>query len=276
MRLGPREPRAGPVRRRCTARPVGPDGRHRRGVPGRRWARPGPRRHRPAGAGRHRAAGRRPDRAAGAVLCIGRTTPPTPPSPGASRRPRRSCSTRRRTRSSARTTTCSSRAARPGPTGRSNSPWSSAGAARYLDSPDEALDHVAGYVVSNDVSERDFQLDQSGGQWSKGKSLRDVPTRSARGSSRPTRCRPAGPAAAVLGQRRAPPGLVHRRHDLRRRVPDLAPVASTRCSIPGDVINTGTPEGVALSGRFPYLQPGDMVEVEIDGLGRQRSVMAAS
>ena len=42
--------------------------------------------------------------------------------------------------------------------------------ARYLSSPDEALGHVAGFALSNDVSERDFQLDQSGGQWSKGKS----------------------------------------------------------------------------------------------------------
>ena len=41
---------------------------------------------------------------------------------------------------------------------------------------------------------------------------------------------------------------------------------------PGDVINTGTPQGVALSGRFPYLGPGDVVEVEISGLGRQRGV----
>ena len=39
---------------------------------------------------------------------------------------------------------------------------------------------------------------------------------------------------------------------------------------PGDVILTGTPEGVALSGRFPYLQDGDVVEMEIGGLGRQR------
>jgi 2-keto-4-pentenoate hydratase/2-oxohepta-3-ene-1,7-dioic acid hydratase in catechol pathway len=38
---------------------------------------------------------------------------------------------------------------------------------------------------------------------------------------------------------------------------------------PGDIVNTGTPEGVALSGRFPYLTEGDLVEVEIDGLGRQ-------
>jgi 2-keto-4-pentenoate hydratase/2-oxohepta-3-ene-1,7-dioic acid hydratase in catechol pathway len=45
---------------------------------------------------------------------------------------------------------------------------------------------------------------------------------------------------------------------------------------PGDVVLTGTPEGVALSGRFPYLRPGDVVEVEIEGLGRQRHEMVGS
>ena len=43
---------------------------------------------------------------------------------------------------------------------------------------------------------------------------------------------------------------------------------------PGDVIMTGTPEGVALSGRFPYLQAGDVVELDIEGLGSQRQVYA--
>ena len=43
---------------------------------------------------------------------------------------------------------------------------------------------------------------------------------------------------------------------------------------PGDLILTGTPEGVALSGRFPYLAEGDVVEIEVDGLGRQRTVFA--
>jgi 2-keto-4-pentenoate hydratase/2-oxohepta-3-ene-1,7-dioic acid hydratase in catechol pathway len=41
----------------------------------------------------------------------------------------------------------------------------------------------------------------------------------------------------------------------------------------GDVILTGTPEGVALSGRFPYLQDGDVLELEAEGLGRQRQVL---
>jgi 2,4-diketo-3-deoxy-L-fuconate hydrolase len=39
---------------------------------------------------------------------------------------------------------------------------------------------------------------------------------------------------------------------------------------PGDIVNTGTPQGVALSGRFPYLRPDDVMELEITGLGRQR------
>jgi 2-keto-4-pentenoate hydratase/2-oxohepta-3-ene-1,7-dioic acid hydratase in catechol pathway len=41
---------------------------------------------------------------------------------------------------------------------------------------------------------------------------------------------------------------------------------------PGDLVLTGTPEGVALSGRFPYLRAGDVCEIEIDGLGRQRQL----
>jgi 2-keto-4-pentenoate hydratase/2-oxohepta-3-ene-1,7-dioic acid hydratase in catechol pathway len=45
---------------------------------------------------------------------------------------------------------------------------------------------------------------------------------------------------------------------------------------PGDVILTGTPEGVALSGRFPYLQDGDVVDLEIEGLGRQRQTYVST
>ena len=44
---------------------------------------------------------------------------------------------------------------------------------------------------------------------------------------------------------------------------------------PGDVILTGTPQGVAFGGAFPYLREGDVVEIEIDGLGRQRQVFTA-
>lgn len=45
---------------------------------------------------------------------------------------------------------------------------------------------------------------------------------------------------------------------------------------PGDVILTGTPEGVALSGRYPYLRAGDVIEFEIEGLGRQRQVVVGN
>jgi 2,4-diketo-3-deoxy-L-fuconate hydrolase len=45
---------------------------------------------------------------------------------------------------------------------------------------------------------------------------------------------------------------------------------------PGDLINTGTPQGVALSGRFPYLKSGDVMELGIDGLGTQRQRLVAT
>ena len=98
-------------------------------------------------------------------------------------------------------------------------------------------------------------------------------TRSARGCPGRRGRRPAAARAALVGQRRAAPGLDHRRHDLLGRPPGLAPVRSSWCSTPATCINTGTPQGVALSGRFPYLAPGDVVELEVDGLGRQRQVL---
>ena len=45
---------------------------------------------------------------------------------------------------------------------------------------------------------------------------------------------------------------------------------------PGDIVNTGTPQGVALSGRFPFLQPGDTMSLEIDGLGQQQQRLVAA
>ncbi len=143
----------------------------------------------------------------------------------------------------------------------------------YLDSPDEALDHVAGFAVGNDVSERAFQLEVSGGQWSKGK---------------------CSPGFTPLGPWLVTPDEVdHRALRLRSRVngeprqdsstadmvfgvAELLHDLSQHLTLdPGDVVLTGTPEGVALSGRFSYLRAGDVVELEIDGLGRQRQVMAA-
>ena len=145
--------------------------------------------------------------------------------------------------------------------------------ASYLDSPADSLDHVAGFVVANDLSERAFQIEQSGGQWSKGKI--------AAGFS------PVGPWLIT------PDEVEHQKLSLRSfvngeprqdsstadQIFDVATVIHHLSQYmvldPGDLIMTGTPEGVALSGRFSYLRPGDVVEVEIDGLGRQRQEYVA-
>ncbi|MGP4110300.1 fumarylacetoacetate hydrolase family protein [Streptomyces sp. 4N509B] len=144
--------------------------------------------------------------------------------------------------------------------------------ARYTASPAEALTHVAGYTVSNDVSERAFQLEESGGQWSKGKSCETF--------------NPLGPVLVTADEVPDPQALRLRSWvngeprqdsvtaDMIFGVAELVHDLSQYLVLePGDVINTGTPEGVALSGRFPYLAAGDVVEVEIEGLGRQRSTL---
>ncbi|NUW32349.1 fumarylacetoacetate hydrolase family protein [Nonomuraea sp. SMC257] len=142
--------------------------------------------------------------------------------------------------------------------------------ARYLDSPAEALACVAGYAVSNDVSERAFQLELSGGQWSKGKSSETF--------------NPLGPwlvipdeAPGTLGLRSWVNGEPRQDSTTADMIFDVAcliwHLSQFTVLDPGDLVNTGTPAGVALSGRFPYLAPGDVVELEIDGLGRQRSTV---
>ncbi len=146
--------------------------------------------------------------------------------------------------------------------------------ASYLASPSQSMDHVAGFVVANDLSERDFQLAVSGGQWSKGKCAPGF--------------NPTGPWVAT------PDEVDHRALRLRSRVNGEPRQDSSTADMifgveylvhhlsqylalePGDLVLTGTPEGVALSGRFPYLSAGDVVEVEIDGLGAQRQVMVAA
>ncbi|MCU1561086.1 fumarylacetoacetate hydrolase family protein [Mycetocola sp.] len=145
--------------------------------------------------------------------------------------------------------------------------------ASYLDSPDEAREHIAGFVTANDVSERTFQLEASGGQWSKGKCAPGF--------------NPTGPWLVT------PDEVDHGNLQLRSFVNGEPRQDSTTADLifsvehvvwhlsqylalePGDLILTGTPEGVALSGRFPYLTDGDVVEIEIEGLGRQRQVFTA-
>lgn len=139
--------------------------------------------------------------------------------------------------------------------------------ALYLGSPEESLAHVAGFVCGNDVSERQFQLADSGGQWSKGK---------------------CAPGFNPLGPWLVPDEVDHANLRLRSWVNGEPRQDSSTADMvfgvehlvwhlsqylalePGDVIMTGTPQGVALSGKYPYLKAGDVVEIEIEGLGRQR------
>ena len=143
----------------------------------------------------------------------------------------------------------------------------------YLDSPSDAAGQIGGFLVCDDLSERNFQLAVSGGQWSKGKA--------AAGFT------PSGPWLVT------PDEVDYQNLHLRSWVNGEPRQDSTTADMvfkvqyliwhlsqymtiePGDLILTGTPEGVALSGRFPYLAPGDIVELEIDGLGRQRHRMDA-
>ncbi len=140
--------------------------------------------------------------------------------------------------------------------------------ARYLDSPARATDYVAGYAISNDVSEREFQLDRSH-QWDLGKSCETF--------------NPLGPYLVTADEIADPGklGLRTRVNGVLRQdgntanlifdVPYLIWYLSRHMVLePGDVINTGTPAGVALGlPGTPYLRRGDLVELEIDGLGAQ-------
>ncbi|MFI7059718.1 fumarylacetoacetate hydrolase family protein [Kribbella sp. NPDC050124] len=144
--------------------------------------------------------------------------------------------------------------------------------ARYVETDEDALACVAGYAVSNDVSERAFQIEQSGGQWSKGKCCETF--------------NPLGPAlipadevddvqnlelkSFVNGEPRQASNTRDMIFTVAALIRDLSQYMTLS---PGDIVNTGTPEGVALSGRFPYLAPGDTMELEIQGLGRQKQTL---
>lgn len=147
--------------------------------------------------------------------------------------------------------------------------------ARYLPSRQAALACVAGYVVSNDVSERAFQLEVSGGQWSKGKSCETfnplgpyLVTDDEIGDPQDLRLR-----TWVNGEVRQDSSTADMIFDVAEIIYQLSQVLVLD---PGDLINTGTPQGVALSGRFPYLRSGDVMELEIGGLGRQRQVLGSA
>ncbi|KRC62767.1 2-hydroxyhepta-2,4-diene-1,7-dioate isomerase [Agromyces sp. Root81] len=144
--------------------------------------------------------------------------------------------------------------------------------ARYLDSAADALAHVAGYAVSHDVSEREFQLER-GGQWDKGKSCETF-------NPFGPELVPAGlvPDPQQLGLRLWVGGEMRQNGTTANMLFTVAHVVWYLSQFmvlhPGDVINTGTPAGVALgTPGNPYLRAGDIVELEIDGLGRARQRM---
>ena len=147
--------------------------------------------------------------------------------------------------------------------------------ARYLESREEAIDCIGGYVLSHDVSEREYQLER-GGTWDKGKSCETF--------------NPLGPWLVTTDEVPDPQAL-----EMRLWVNDVPRQKGTTASMifdvaeivryvsqfmvlePGDLINTGTPAGVALGlPDKPYLRAGDVVRLEIDGLGAQRQLLAGA
>lgn len=147
--------------------------------------------------------------------------------------------------------------------------------ALYLDSPDDADGHIAAYTISNDVSERAFQLEQSGGQWSKGKCC---PTFNPLGPGLVPAVMIDDPqnlwlSTTVNGELRQSSSTADMIFPIRYLVWHLSQYMALE---PGYVINTGTPEGVALSGRFPYLKHGDVMELSIDLLGSQHQRVVRS
>ncbi|MHC5902540.1 fumarylacetoacetate hydrolase family protein [Streptomyces sp. S6] len=142
--------------------------------------------------------------------------------------------------------------------------------ARYLESAEDGLAHVGGYAVAHDVSEREFQIER-GGTWDKGKNCETF--------------NPLGPWLVTADEVPDPQDLALKlwvNGELKQdgtTAEQIFPVGEVVRYVsqfmtlyPGDVINTGTPAGVALGEPEPkpYLRSGDVVELEIEGLGRQR------
>jgi 2-keto-4-pentenoate hydratase/2-oxohepta-3-ene-1,7-dioic acid hydratase in catechol pathway len=142
--------------------------------------------------------------------------------------------------------------------------------ARYLETDEEALAHVAGYALAHDVSEREFQIER-GGTWDKGKNCETF--------------NPLGPWLVTADEVPDPQALSLKlwvNGELKQdghTSDQIFPVAEVVRYVsqfmtlyPGDIINTGTPAGVAMGQPEPkpYLRAGDVVELEIEGLGRQR------
>lgn len=141
--------------------------------------------------------------------------------------------------------------------------------ARYLNAPEAAGDHIAGYCISHDVSEREFQIER-GGQWTKGKSCDTF--------------NPIGPFLATpdeitdvqaLSLTLTVNGVERQNGNTREMIFDVTflvhYISQFMTLEAGDLISTGTPAGVGLGLEPPaYLQEGDEVSLKIDGLGEQR------
>lgn len=147
---------------------------------------------------------------------------------------------------------------------------------RYLGSHEQALANIAGYAISNDVSEREFQIER-GGQWDKGKNSE---TFNPFGPWLVTADEIADPQS--LGLQLSVNGVLHQDGSTANMIFGVAEtivyLSQFMVLYPGDVINTGTPAGVALGQPEPkpYLRDGDIVELAIDGLGSQRQVFRAA
>lgn len=143
--------------------------------------------------------------------------------------------------------------------------------ARYVREKD-ALDHIAGYCICNDVSERAFQMDHNG-QWMKGKSAETFG--------------PLGPWLVTTDEINDPQNLsmeLKVNDEVKQQgststmifsIPFLLAYITQFCVLePGDVVTTGTPPGVGFGMKPPqYLKPGDIMELSIEGLGRQRQLV---
>ena len=140
--------------------------------------------------------------------------------------------------------------------------------AKYVDEA-RAMDHVAGYCVVNDVSERTFQTERSG-QWTKGKSHDTFG--------------PTGPWLVTKDEVPDPQDLAMWLEVDGKRYQDgstktmvygvaylVSYLSQFMSLLPGDIISTGTPPGVGMGMKPPrFLKPGDVVELGIEGLGKQR------
>lgn len=146
--------------------------------------------------------------------------------------------------------------------------------ARHVATKD-ALRYVAGYCIVNDVSEREFQMKRSASQWSKGKGCDTFG--------------PIGPWLVTTDEVKDPGnlGMWLDVNGARRQTGNtrtmifgvaevVADVSRYMTLLPGDVITTGTPPGVAMGMKPPqWLKPGDVVTLGIDGLGEQRQRVVA-